>query len=78
MSYSIGDKVKAAGFTRVLCEDGKPVGNHGAAKVLGVNKRRIIEWGREEEKLKGKMNAKPQGIECQDASRWRCTFNRRC
>ena len=59
-SYSIGDKVKAAGFTRVLCEDGKPVGNHGAAKVLGVNKRRIIEWVQEEEKLKGKMKANPK------------------
>ena len=52
--------MKAAGFTRVLCEDGKPVGNHGAAKVLGVNKRRIIEWVQEEEKLKGKMKANPK------------------
>ena len=37
-SYTIAFKLKAAAFTRVRCVDGNPVGNHGAARVLGVAK----------------------------------------
>ncbi|CAB1103827.1 unnamed protein product [Ectocarpus sp. CCAP 1310/34] len=59
-SYSNAFKVKAAEFTRALCEDGKPVGNTGAAKVLGVSKKRIIAWVKEEGKLKGLIQAKPK------------------
>ena len=36
------------------------MGNHGAANVLGLNKRRIIEWVHEEETLEGKMKANPK------------------
>ena len=42
-SYPIAFKLKAAAFTRVRCADGNSVGNHGAARVLGVAKKRIIE-----------------------------------
>ena len=40
--------------------DGQPVGNAGAAKVLGVNRKRIIMWLRDKEKLKSKINANPK------------------
>ena len=59
-SYTNRFKVKAAAFTKVLCTDGKPVGNHGAAKVLGVDKKRIVTWVKEEEKLKGMIAIKPK------------------
>ena len=59
-SYTNGFKVKAAAFTKVLCTDGKPVGNHGAAKVLGVDKKRIVTWVKEEEKIKGMIAIKPK------------------
>ena len=41
-SYPIQFKLKAAAFTRVLFVDGQPVGNAGTAKVLGVDRKRII------------------------------------
>ena len=59
-SYPIRFKLKAAAFTRVLCADGQPVGNAGAAKVLGVDRKRIIMWLRDEEKLKSKISANPK------------------
>ena len=40
--------------------DGQPVGSAGAAKVLEVNRRRIIMWLRDKEKLKSKINANPK------------------
>ena len=36
------------------------MGNAGAAKVLGVDRKRIIMWLRNEEKLKSKINANPK------------------
>ena len=48
-SYPTRFKLKAVAFTRVLCVDGQPVGNAGAAKVLGVDRKRIIVWLRDEE-----------------------------
>eukprot|EP00904_Undaria_pinnatifida_P007305 jgi/Undpi1/3704/HiC_scaffold_16.g07074.m1 len=59
-SYTNGFKLKAAAFTRVLCADGNPVGNGGAAKVLGVAKKRVIEWVRQEEKLKVVVASAPK------------------
>lgn len=58
-SYTVGFKLNAAAFTRVLCPDGKPVGNAGAAKVLGVDRRRIVAWVNEEENIKCKIKSKP-------------------
>ncbi|CAB1098050.1 unnamed protein product [Ectocarpus sp. CCAP 1310/34] len=51
-SYPMRFKLKAAAFTRVLCEDGQPLGNSGAAKLLGVDRRRIITWVGEEATMK--------------------------
>ena len=59
-SYPIRFKLKAAAFTRVLCTDGQPVGNAGAAKVLRVDRKRITMWLRDEEKLKSNINANPK------------------
>ena len=59
-SYPIRFKLKAAAFTRVLCADSRLVGDDGAAKVLGVDRKRIIMWLRDEEKLKSKINANPK------------------
>ena len=42
-SYIIAFKLKAAEFTRDRCADGNSVGNDGAARVLSVTKKRIIE-----------------------------------
>lgn len=58
-SYTIRFKLKAAAFTRAICPDGQPVGNNGAAKVLKVDRKRIISWVREEEEMKGKVDANP-------------------
>ena len=52
-SYPIRFKLNAAALTRVLCEDGQPVGNSGASKVLKVDRARIVEWVRKEEQLRG-------------------------
>ena len=46
-----------AAFTQILCADGHTVGNAGAAKVLRVDRKRIIMWFRDEEKLISKINA---------------------
>ena len=43
-SYPIRFKLKVAAFTRVLCAKGQPVRNTGAAKVLGLDRNRIIMW----------------------------------
>lgn len=51
-SYPTSAKLKAVEFSRKPCSDGRPVGHIGAAKVLGVDKRRIIEWTKDETKLK--------------------------
>ena len=59
-SYTIAFKLKAAAFTRVRCADGNSVGNHGAARVLGVAKKRIIEWVKAEAKLKGLVGTTPK------------------
>ena len=56
MRFPIRFELKAAAFTRVLCADGQPVGNAGAAKVLGVDLKLIIMWLHDEEKLKSKIN----------------------
>ncbi|CAB1107081.1 unnamed protein product [Ectocarpus sp. CCAP 1310/34] len=53
-------KLTAAEFTRVLCEDGQPVGNSGAAKVLGVDRRRVITWIGEEATMKKLVKEKPK------------------
>ena len=58
--YPIRFKLKAATFIRVLCVDGQPVGNAGVAKVLGVDRNRIIMRFRDEKKLKSKINATPK------------------
>ena len=59
-SYTNSFKVKAAGFTRVLCADGNPVGNSGAAKIFGVDRKRIISWVKEEDNLKGLLEKNPK------------------
>ena len=59
-SYTNSFKAKAAAFTRVLCADGNQVGNTGAAKVLGVNEKRIISWVKEENKLRGLLKKTPK------------------
>ncbi|CAB1117081.1 unnamed protein product [Ectocarpus sp. CCAP 1310/34] len=59
-SYPVGSKLKAVAFTRVVCEDGKPVRNSGAAKVLVVLRRRIVEWVRDEESLRANVSANPK------------------
>ena len=59
-SYTNAFKLKAAEFTRVRCADGNPVGNHGASKVLGVAKKRIVMWVKEEAKLKSLIEATPK------------------
>ena len=41
-SYPTRFKLKAVAFTRVLCADGQPVGNAGAAKIFQVDQKRII------------------------------------
>lgn len=51
--------MKAAAFTRAVCPDGKPVGNNGAARGLGVDRRRVIDWVSEEENMTGKMKSYP-------------------
>ncbi|CAB1102966.1 unnamed protein product [Ectocarpus sp. CCAP 1310/34] len=59
-SYPMRFKLKAVAFTRVLCEDGQPVGNSGAAKVLAVDRRRIITWVGEEATMKNLVKEKPK------------------
>ena len=59
-SYTIAFKLKAAAFTRVRCADGNSVGNHGAARVLGAAKKRIIEWVKAEAKLKCAVGITPK------------------
>ena len=63
-SYTIAFKLKAAAFTRARCADSNSVGNHGAARVLGVAKKRIIEWVKAEAKLKG-WTTQGRGSLCQ-------------
>ena len=58
-SYTIGFKLKAAAFTRVRCADGNSVGNHRAARVLGVAKK-CIEWVNAEAKRKGLVGTTPK------------------
>ena len=36
------------------------MGNAGAARVLGVNRKRIITWLSDEDKLRSKINAIPK------------------
>ena len=36
--------MRVTAFTKVLWTDGKPVGNHGAANVLEVDKNNIVTW----------------------------------
>ena len=59
-SYTVRFKLKAVAFTRVVCSDGGRVGNNGAAKVLKVDRRRIIEWVEKEESLNAKVSANPK------------------
>ena len=40
--------------------DGNLMGNHGAVRVLGVAKKRIIEWVKAEAKLKGLVGTTPK------------------
>ena len=59
-SYPIRFKLKAAAFTRALCADGQSAENAGALTVLGVDRKRIIVWLHDEEKLNSKINANPK------------------
>ena len=36
------------------------MGNHGAARLFGVAKKRVIEWVKAEEKLKGLIETTPK------------------
>eukprot|EP00903_Cladosiphon_okamuranus_P019191 g17651.t1 len=52
-SYTNRFKLNAAACTREICPcDGQRVGNNGAAKVLGVPQKRIIDWLKQEEQLR--------------------------
>ena len=58
-SYSIAFKMKGVDFSKMLCPDGKAVRNTGAAKVLGADKKCIIEWSKLEVELdKGTKKSK--------------------
>eukprot|EP00903_Cladosiphon_okamuranus_P022567 g20762.t1 len=60
-SYPIRFKLNAAAYTREICPcDGQRVGNNGAAKVLGVPRKRIIDWLKQEEQLREKVSANPK------------------
>lgn len=52
-------KVKAVAFMKMICADGKPAGNNGAAVVLGVVRKRMITWVSYEENMRDKLNTKP-------------------
>ena len=58
-SYTLRFQLRAEKFTRALCPDGKPVGNNGAGKVLKVDRKRIITWVDEEQKIRGMIKSKP-------------------
>ncbi|CAB1120969.1 unnamed protein product [Ectocarpus sp. CCAP 1310/34] len=60
-SYPVRFKLNAAAYTREICPcDGQAVGNNGAAKVLQVARKRIIEWLKQEEQLRENVSANPK------------------
>jgi len=43
-SFEIRQKLEVVEYTRMICEDGDPVGIHGASKVLDLDRKLIGDW----------------------------------
>lgn len=56
-SYEISFKLNAIAYARVMCADGKAVGNRGAANRLGVSVKRIREWVKDEQAMKDALSS---------------------
>ena len=54
--------MRAVEFTRAVCEDGNPVGKTGAGRVriLGVDRKRIISWVQDEDKIETLVKLRPK------------------
>lgn len=62
-SYHAAKKILAVEYSRRICEDGKPVGNAGTAKMLNVDKKRIIEWVQKEGEIAAGLLQAPPAAE---------------
>lgn len=51
-SYENRQKLQVLEFSRLICSDGRPVGNRGAATVFGVDPKLLRNWGSQEAELK--------------------------
>ena len=58
-SYPIRFKLRIVEFTRVICEDGQEVGDSGAAKVLKIDRRRVVDRVGDEAKMRKAIERKP-------------------
>ena len=59
-SYTLRFKLRAVEFTRAVCEGGNPVGKTGAGRVLGVDRKRIISWIQDEDKIETLVKLQPK------------------
>lgn len=59
-SYAVRLKLRAVAYTRAFYSDCIPVGNNGAGKVLGSDRKRIISWVREEDNMEGMLKTQTQ------------------
>lgn len=74
-SYPLSAKLNTVEFSRQLCSDGRPVGRTGAAKVLGVDKKRITEWIKDETKLKAHVENSTKGADkCRSVNPGRAAY----
>ena len=51
-TYENRQKLQVLEFSRLVCVDGQPVGNRGAAKVFGIEPKLLRNWGSQEAELR--------------------------
>lgn len=51
-SYEHRQKLQVLEFSRLVCVDGQPVGNRGAATVFGIEPKLLRNWGSQEAVLR--------------------------
>ena len=68
-SYTLKFKLRALKFTRAVCEAGNKVGKTGPGRVVEVDRKRIIRWIQDEDKIKAfvKLQSKRAGAKLLNA-----------
>lgn len=51
-TYENRQKLLVLDFSRLICGDGRPVGNRGAATVFGIDPKLLRNWGSQEAELR--------------------------